>query len=340
MPTYAEQVQPYINFESSDEMDKHFNLFRKKHRYDITEGENKALFTLNGFAFKFPGACKVTPEKVAKVAGISVATVNRAISKAAKFGIIKRFKTRKDNGRKQGVTVYQFQRFELELDRQVVIDSQNNEKPCERKVEGLKFELYSLILLLPSLKVLKDTNITGQAHSEKKVDKETVLKNALLDKLPEALRGLSLFFDKSQDIYGMTGLIFAAKDKSVRIEEHEGLFRKTIRSVYEYWTRQVRKGNKDYNVFGLMRKAISEMSAKIIAGLAYNKPVKNEAEPARKFEQMPKWMSVDKTKFNSRELVPDWFGNRNAEAPKETPSKAPEIDFEAERQKILSKLGN
>lgn len=173
MTTYAEQVRPYINFKSKDEMDKHFNLFRQKHRFEFTEKENKALFTLNGFAMKFPGACKVEVEKIAKAAGVSVATAKRAFAKADRFGMLKRFKTRKQNGRRQGVTVYQFQHFELELDTQTTSDRQDNEKPCERKGEDLNKKPYSLILLLPSFKKsLKDfsNQKDGTTTSKPKID--------------------------------------------------------------------------------------------------------------------------------------------------------------------------
>lgn len=345
MTTYAEQVRPYINFENKEEMDKHFNLFRKKHRYDLTEKENHVLFTLNGHASKFPGVCKIELEKIAKAAGTSVATAKRAFAKADVFGMIKRFKTRKDGGRRQGVTIYQFQHFELQDEPQTASDRENAEKPCESSIQELKNKAQSLILLLPSLKIFKDTNITKTYADKLPADKETIKKNALLDKLPNALRGLSVYFNKSQDIYDMVGVIFTAKNivsKEIRIEEHEGLFRKAIASVYEYWKRQVKSGKDDYNVFGLMNKAIKELVTKIVDGSAYNVPVKETKQvtvPARSSEQVPDWMPVNKAVFTSRELIPDWMENRNEGGLPESPKKAPEIDFELERQKILAKLG-
>lgn len=343
MTTYAEQVRPYINFENKDEMDKHFNLFRKKFRYDITEKENHVLFTLTGFAMKFPGACKIELNKIADAAGVSASTVKRAIAKACDLGMLKRFNKRKEGGRRQGVTVYQFQRFELQDEPQRLNHRENNEKSCESKKEASKFKLQSLILLLPSLKIFKDTNITKKYDNQKKVDKEIIKKQALLAKIPTALHGLTMYFDNAQDIHYMAGVIFNAKksiDKNVRIEDHENLFNKTINSVYEYWQRQIKAGNTDYNVFGLMTKAIRELVAKILDGSAYEVPNRTSQvnTPARKFEQAPDWMQVNKALFNNRELVPDWFNDRNEVITDVKTEPTTNDDFEIKRQQTLAKI--
>ena len=320
MSTYTDQLQPYQNFENETMLKKAFNLFRKVFRYELTESDNKVLFEMTGYAVKFPGACKMKLETIAKITGVSLATVKRAIAKAIKLGILKRYKTRKDNGRRQGTTVYQFQQFngELQDEPQTMSHRQQDAIPSESKGETAKSETEALNSLSPSL-FLKDTNITIKHADIQSVDKEAIKKNALLGKLPNALHGLSLFFDKSHEIYDMTGVIFAAKNKvskEIRIEEHEGLFRKTIASVYEYWKRQVKSGKNDYNVFGLMSKAIKELVEKIINGSAYE------------IKKVSPVVSTGRT-----ELVPDWFHTRNE-------SKVEEmgIDFAAERERILKKL--
>lgn len=331
MTTYAEQVSPYINFTSEKEMDHHFNLLRKKFRYEFTQSEIEVLFALKGHAAKFPGACKIALETIAEVSGYSLATVKRAVSKAVKLGILKRFNTRKANGRLRGVNIYQFQQFSEPLVEPLTLSCrENDEKPCERKSEQPKNEAEALISLSTN-KSFKDTNITEQAHSEKQAFKESVLKDALLAKLPKALNALQLFFDRSQEIYDLAGVIFRSKLKGVQIEQHERLFRKTIKSVYEYWQRQIRNGKHDYNVFGLMTKAIRELCEKIVSGTAYEQPV---AAPTPKLENVPDWMNVDADKFNSRELVPDWMESRN-----EVVVPAPVVDdFEAMRAAAQARL--
>lgn len=367
MTTYAEQVRPYINFESKDEMDKHFNMFRKKHRFDITEKENKVLFTLNGYAMKFPGACKIETEKLAKAAGVSVTTVKNAIRKAVNFNMLKRFKTRKQNGSRQGVTVYQFQRFLPENCPLKNDYSQNNEKPCESKEKELKFEPYALTLLLPSLKKsFKDTNITDMPEKNKS------LKIGLLNKIPQVIaKAIGPFMDDAKEIYEMVGTIFNAKskvDKSIKFEAYEDTYYKAIVSVFESQKRAARneRKNKPFNVFAVMYKAILETTKRIVCP---ELPVKSAEQPKvpvkpnARIEQVPHFMidaatdPIEKARLieqnelakkqhsvrNGKEAVPSWFvpvsERKNVvEAPVRIQNE-PEIDFEAERIKMLQKLG-
>lgn len=339
--SYIAQVKEYQNFNSHHEMDAHFEKFRKLHRFKITKTENEVLFTLKAHAVKVPGAVKIKLETLAKEVGTSLTSVKRGLAKGIELGIIKRFKTRKENGSKQGATVYQFQHFSqqdgpLELGRR-----ENAENPRDSKDEAAKNEPESLIPLSPSSS-FKDTNITGEHTQENKVDKELYKKNGLLAKIPNALRGLSVFFDNSQDIYDMVGVIFRAKAKisrSIKIEEHEPAFRAKIASVYESWKRAVEKGDVDYNVFGLMTKAIKEMCVKILDGSLYETKPPVTTRRKLKFSNIPDWMEFDEQVYTNFVNTPHWMENRNQpiEAPMEVP-KDENIDFEAERQKVLAKV--
>lgn len=364
MTTYAEQVRPYINFKSSEEMDKHFNLFRKKHRYELTETDNKVLFVLNGFAFKFPGACKVTPEKVATAAGVSVASVKRAISKATKLGLIKRIPQRKDGGRRQGVTVYQFQRFELELEPQTLSDRENDEKPCESKIQAGKIKVESLILLLPSFKDLKDTKTT------KAPEKSEALKNGLLSKLPSVFtKAISPFMSSADDIHRLVGAIFNGKksiDKSVRVEQHEDLYYKAIVSVFESQKRAERK-EKTFNVFAVMFKAIADVTKLIASGNAYKRPetqvngqaikvskepipqfmIDNEQDEARKNELLAMKEQQENLIDRNKEQLPDWYGaykqdqqTKYNQAPVVSNNEEDKDFFARKQAEILAKLND
>lgn len=121
--------------------------------------------------------------------------------------------------------------------------------------------------------------VKTEGEAVKKIDKEQVRKEALISKVPTALEQVELFFDNADDIYEMNGVIFLAKNsvsKTLRIEEHENLFAQTIKHVFEYYKRKV-KDTPDYNVFGLMRKAIKELAEKIVNGTAYAAPEEDKA---------------------------------------------------------------
>lgn len=365
MTTYAEQVRPYINFESRDEMDKHFNLFRKKHRFDITEKENHVLFTLNGFAMKFPGACKIETKKIAKAAGVSITTVKNAVKKAVDFGMLKRFKTRKQNGCRQGVTVYQFQHFLPEVCPLGTCYSENSDKPRESKIKELNLEPYALILLLPSLKKsFKDTNITDVP------EKSPALKIGLLNKIPQAIsKAVSPFMDDVNEIYEMVGTIFNAKSKiskSIKIEQHEDKFYRAIVSVFESQKRAARK-EKEFNVFAVMYKAITNTTKQILNPELpkEQKPSTATIKPNARVEIIPEFMIENETDLekkerwitqneiakqqktsHSKESTPDWFvpvqerANQEVTQHNEHQKDESEIDFEAERIRILKRLGH
>lgn len=372
MTTYAEQVRPYINFESKDEMDKHFNMFRKKHRFDITEKENHVLFTLNGLAFKYRGACKIELEKLAKAAGTSLTTVKNAIRKAVNFGMIKRFKTRKQNGSRQGVTVYQFQHFLPENCPLKDDHSQNVEEPCERKDKELFFKPYSLILLLPSLK--KSLKIITNPAKHGTVSDSSVLEKSekpvsLRSKIAHQLkaRGLSLttLNEFAKIGYGqITKLV--KQDASIPKSYLEGLVYKKFLYVLD------RKSSR--NPFGLFSSLVEKEFAKLLGqapegeqcelelqakrGVRF-RPVPEqiieiETDPAKKsrliknneIAKMQREQAVTGKKVG---VVPDWLRElKEQEALEEEQQKAikqaeqnnePEIDFEAERIKLLKELG-
>lgn len=132
---------------------------------------------------------------------------------------------------------------------------------------------------IKDITVYNENAVKTEGEAVKKIDKEQVRKEALISKVPTALEQVELFFDNADDIYEMNGVIFLAKNsvsKNIRIEEHEDLFSKTIKHVFEYYKRKV-KEIPDYNVFGLMRKAIKELTEKIVNGTAYELPEADKA---------------------------------------------------------------
>lgn len=341
IPQTFNYLKDYTNFKSIEEMDNHVKMHLQTHCNDLKQSAREVLHAIAGHALAFVGAAHLKAETIAKEIGMSVKSVYRATKELAEFGIISKENKPKKNGIK-GANIYSILPCVQSNVLSEMSHRDNDEKPCKRKPEHINSDDQSLILLSTN-KSFKDTNITKTYTDNLSVDKEAVKKQALLAKIPTALHGLTMYFDNAQDIHYMAGVIFNAKksvDKDLRIEDHGNLFNKTINSVYEYWQRQIKAGNTDYNVFGLMTKAIRELVAKILDGSAYEAPTRTPQvnTPARKFEQVPEWMNVNKAAFNNRELVPDWLANRNEES--KSAQQVPEFDFEEARKKVLAKLGN
>lgn len=344
MSTYADRLAPYQNFKDKFELDEHVTLFKRAIGYKLNKTDKELLDYMRRYAVRYAGAFCQRVEVIAQNTGKSPATVKRYLKKITDLKIVKRIPTMRARGGK-GATVFQFQQFKNEPSLLSHCENKNEpSKPCESKVQQNDVEskpYYSSNLSF------KDTNITEQAHSDSNEVIKKTLKDALMDKVPAALKSVGLFFDDAKQLFDLNGVIFNAKSsvsKTVRIEDHEALFNKTIKSVYEYWKRQVREGKRDYNVFGLMRKAIVELTKKIVDGTAYPKPAVQKSAVSK--ELIPDWMieneqdPVRKAELQAkRETAIVRMNNQNIfnYAADITPVEAG-INFEEERTKLLARL--
>lgn len=336
-------LKDYSNFSNVAEMDEHVASHAKEHYNKLKPITREVLFNIAKHALKFVGATHLKVETIANEIKVSTKSVYRAVKELSELNIIKKENKPKLNGIK-GANIYSILPYVPSSVPSDMSSREEAEKPCESKVEAVKNEGISLSLNTPLS--LKDTNITKKHAEKDSVDKELLKKKALIEKLPSALTGLSIYSNDSDMIYKLVSAMLAAKNKvshAIKFEEHEALFRKVIRSVYEYWTRQVRKGNEDYNVFGLMYKAVKELCERILDGSAYQVKENTYKAQQRKFENVPAWME-DKVKVfkNGRsEMVPDWFENRNEEVQQVIATTTENVDFataQAEFQARLAEL--
>jgi len=333
-------LKDFSNFNTVKEMDENVQQHIQRVGNKITKATLKVLYAIAGHSLKFVGAAHLKAETIANEIGMSTKSVYRSVKQLVECSIISKENKAKMNGIK-GANIYSILPCVQSNVPSEMSQREEAEKPCENNDESAKNEKVSLPSFSSPLS-FKDTNITKKHPKNNSVDKELFKKNALLDKLPNALKGLSVYFDNAQDIYNIVGVIFTSKNKvskNIKIEEHEGLFRRTIASVYEYWKRRVEAGKADYNVFGLMSKAIRELAEKIVDGTAYQVKKNASKAPKRKVENVPSWMQDKAHTFeNTRsEMVPDWFENRNEEVDLAKVVNG-NIDFEAERQRVLAKL--
>lgn len=357
-------LQQYAQFTSVKEMDKHVQQHIEKHADKFTRSTLKVLYAIAGRALRFVGAAHLKAETIAKGAKVSEKTVYRAIDKLVELGIISKVNSTKMNGIK-GANIYSVLPF---VHANVLSEKtvrENQEKPCDTKVEVPKVEAEAVNLLITN-KSLKDTNITDMPEKRKS------LKIGLLNKVPQVIaKAIGPFMDDANEIYEMVGTIFNAKskvDKSIKFEAYEDTYYKAIVSVFESQKRAARNERKDkpFNVFAVMYKAILETTKRIVCP---ELPVKSAEQPKvpvkpnARIEQVPQFMidaatdPIEKARLieqnelakkqhtvrNGKEAVPSWFvpvseRNNVVEAP-ERGQNEPEIDFEAERIKILQQLG-
>ena len=357
-------LQQYAQFTSIKEMDKHVQQHIEQSFNKITSSTRKVLYAIAGRSLRFIGASHLKIETIANDIKVSDKTVSRAIKKLEELGILKKINSTKKNGIK-GANIYSILPFVPSDVPTVMSERMICEKPCDTKVEAPKVETEAVNLLITN-KSLRDTNITDMPEKNKS------LKIGLLNKVPQVIaKAIGPFMDDANEIYEMVGTIFNAKskvDKSIKFEAYEDTYYKAIVSVFESQKRAARNERKDkpFNVFAVMYKAILETTKRIVCP---EMPVKSAEQPKvpvkpnARIEQVPQFMidaatdPIEKARLieqnelakkqhtvrNGKEAVPSWFvpvsERNNVVEALVRGQNEPEIDFEAERQRILAKLG-
>ena len=333
MSNYKKLI-PHVLFKNKQQMDEEITKHRQSIGYHLNKTDNKILAYMQAHAVRYTGVFYQLVETIANKTGVSTSTVKRVLAKLTKLNIVKRIPTMREKQGGKGATIFQFQFFKPQSEpSQVNHCKTENEpaKPCESKVDENKEENK------PFISSKKSFNLTNTTEASKK----ELLKKGLLSKLPTALtKAIEPFFDTVEDLYNIAGTVFRAKakvSKSIRIEDHEAVYRKSILSVFSSWNRAMKK-HVDFNVFAVMYKAITETTEAIVNGTAYQTANTPSNQPRVNIkEQAPDWMDTDYTKYTQRELVPGWM---NEDSDAAGPSKENStIDFEAERLAILAKLG-
>lgn len=334
MSNYKKLI-PHVLFKNKQQMDEEITKHRQSIGYHLNKTDNKILTYMQAHAVRYTGVFYQLVETIANKTGVSVSTVKRVLAKLTKLNIVKRIPTIREKQGGKGATIFQFQFFKPQSEPlQVSHCKTENEppKPCESKADEIVEENK------PFISSKKSSFITNTTEASKK----KLLKQGLLSKLPAALtKAIEPFFDTVEDLYNIVGTVFRAKakvNKSIRIEDHEAVYRKSILSVFSSWNRAMKK-HVDFNVFAVMYKAIAETTEAIVNGTAYQTTIHTPSNRPRTNikEQAPDWMDTDYTKYAQRELVPGWMTEDSdaTSLPKENST----IDFEAERLAILAKLG-
>ncbi|AMW99183.1 helix-turn-helix domain-containing protein [Rummeliibacillus stabekisii] len=102
-----EYLEQYSLFETVEEMDKAISERIDQDRFELTKSERAIVFAIKAHCLRYPGACHLKNETIAKEVGVSLITVSRAIKKLVELKIIGKENKVKLNGIK-GANVYYF----------------------------------------------------------------------------------------------------------------------------------------------------------------------------------------------------------------------------------------
>lgn len=164
-----EYLATYKTFESVADMDMAVEEHIAAHYFDLTESERAIVFKLASHALEYPGACHLKAATIATALEISTKTVYRAISKLESLGIIKKETTVKSKGG-QGASIYIILPYNV---LPSMSERENEEKPCESKVEAQQSENQSSKSFYHlSFKTSTLQEIYNNAHAEKEAHKE------------------------------------------------------------------------------------------------------------------------------------------------------------------------
>lgn len=334
MSNYKKLI-PHVLFKNKQQMDEEITKHRQSIGYHLNKTDNKILTYMQAHAVRYTGVFYQLTETIAKKTGVSVSTVKRVLAKLTRLNIVKRIPTIREKQGGKGATIFQFQFFKTQSEPLQVSHCKTKNEPLKScKSKDAKIEEENK----PFISSKKSSSFTNTTEASKK----KLLKQGLLSKLPAALtKAIEPFFDSIEDLYNIAGTVFRAKakvNKSIRIEDHEAVYRKSILSVFSSWNRAMKK-NVEFNVFAVMYKAIVETTEAIVNGTAYQKPIHTTSnQPHVRIKELaPEWMDTDYTKYTQRELVPGWMHENNN--PANLLEEDLTIDFEAERAAVLAKLG-
>ena len=220
----------------------------KKHKQQNKEQLTKATYNvldfLSQWSCKYVGVSYLCQKRIAESLNVSYKTVQRAVAKLVELGIVKKFGSKRATGDKRqssNIIVIQVANYK---------EKENVHPNCPPK---------EALTNTPKITNTNDTEKEG--YSSKEVDKDKMIKDGLVAKLPKTLKqALSPFFD-TDELYTLVGTVFKAKskvDKDIRLEDYETEYYNCIMSVINAYKR-----GKVTSLHGLLFSAIKATTKSI-----------------------------------------------------------------------------
>lgn len=216
----------------------------KHHKRLISSAKHKNIYAVLDYISQYScvyfGVSFLSQNSIAEKLNISYKTVQRAVDKLVELGIVIKHACKRASGdKRQTSNILVIQPI---TDESVQPEVSNQETPQLNSKSN-------------------NTDETEKSVTAKEVDKQTLIKNGLVSKLPPTLQqALAPFFDYNE-LYTMAGVVFKAKaaiDKSIRIEEHETEYYKAIIEVMSAFKR-----GKVRNLAGLLSHAVKATTRSI-----------------------------------------------------------------------------
>lgn len=303
----------HATFRSSKVMDEVVTQHIYHNADKLPESNRKVLRVLASHSLKTPGACRLKISTIAEEVGCSEATVSRAIKRLKDLHVIATVKGTKKNGI-QGANIYRILNFTHEVTVQEqerkVLEREAHETPRSSKIDTQKIESESFNSFKTSFIPFVNPVINNVNAPSSSDDLKSLLRDVYQ---PKSVEGKRAFEELCKIGFG-------------RLKQ----YMKTHNMPYLQMSQIIVKAMKDLvnksnvkNQFAMYSAMIKRQVEQLFQTPV--KPVQAYANGGRS------------------EVIPDWFKDRNNDVQTVRPSTVSidnaEIDFEAERQKILAKLG-
>jgi len=240
-------------FEKIEQLNANTRAIREQFADKLSPATRQVLDVLHRYASKYYGVCFLSKSKIADKLGVSKRTVIRACQRLEELGVIAQYPLYRHNGdRRQSSNAIVFV-AQIEAKEAFVEQSESNVTPeCHPKDAPLNAHLENINNTL-------DTEKADAAVKE--VDKEQLIKDGLVAKLPSTLQLALAPFFSADKLYELAGVIFKAKasvDRGIYIEDYEREYYETILSVINAFKR-----GRAHNLNGLLYHAIKSTTRAI-----------------------------------------------------------------------------
>jgi len=224
-------------FDTKADMNAAINAHFKNHGSELTPTARKVLTLISTYACKYLGVCYLAKRTIADKLGVDPRTIRRCCNQLERLGIIEQHGMKRAGGDRR------------QTSNAIVIMPK-----CPPEMSA-----HEPIIKTKNINNTNDTEMT--VIREKTADKNYLIKQGLVTKLPSTLQSALAPFFSAEDLYTMTGVIYKAKasvDRSITIEHHEEEYYEAIISVINTYKR----GNVR-NLEGLLYHAIKAATRRI-----------------------------------------------------------------------------
>lgn len=312
MNTYRPNI-----FSSVEDMDKSVDNHIYHNADKLPVSNRKILRVIAAHAFSPVGTAHLKISTIATEAGCSETTVGRAIKRLKDLQILRVEQGTKKNGI-QGANFYSILPFTADVKERVrereMTERDNAEKPRSSKVQHVKTESETCI----SFELGFNPFVSPVSNNVNARDAPADLKQQLRDIYkPNTSADERAFDELCRIAFGrLKQYLHSHKVPYLQLEQI------VIRCMQQLVAKQGVR-----NQFAMYSKMIERQVLQL-----FEQPISPVIGP-----NVPQ---MDRNVSRNKEVVPEWFNRRNDERKQPVPSTTViDIDFEAERQKILAKIG-